>query len=140
MASSLVGSEGYMTCTNIKLKKISRGSFMFSLDIKNMYPSLPTNDEAIDIIKSFMLKHAHKVNMFGFKIEHILEMIKCIFQNNYIRNGDNYYTVREAHSSTSLADMLVDFMYCRAIMLENYEPKVGSYGVYCVHSHVFTQV
>ena len=43
---------------NIKgLGKIKSGEFMFSLDIEAMYPSIPTDKNALDITQSFIIKH-----------------------------------------------------------------------------------
>ena len=114
---------------NIKsLEKIKSGEFMFSLDIEAMYPSIPTDKKALDIIEAFITKHEEGKELFGFKLGHIMKFIEFIFSNNYIENEGKYYKQIEglgtgACASPMIGDILVDNMYMAVIHTTNLEPN-----------------
>lgn len=54
-----------------------------SLDIENMYPTMPTDNSAINIIKSFLIKHQSSIDTYSFKISHIISMLKFIVTHTY---------------------------------------------------------
>ena len=61
-------------------------------------------------------------------MEHIMEMIKFTFKNNYIRNGKDYFKMDQGvgtgnHSSGNIGDIMVDFIYKEAIKLTKKEPE-----------------
>ena len=110
------------------IKSIKPHQFIFSLDIKEMFPTLPTDESALLAIKSFLEKHISKVNLYGFKLGHIMEMIKFIFENNYIRNGEEYFLQliglgTGSHSSLNIGDIMVDYIYGEAIINYQKEPE-----------------
>ena len=94
---------------------------MFSLDVVSMYPSLPTDDKALEIIDSYLNKHKDNIDMFGFQPSHIIQFLKFVLDNNYIMIGDQYFT-QESGISTggrlrqAYADIIIDYMYFTAIM------------------------
>ena len=49
----------------------SADGFQTSLDVENMYPTLPTNDRALNVIKSYIEKYKDQINMLGFTLQYI---------------------------------------------------------------------
>ena len=67
-----------------------------------------------------MERHTTNINLFGFKISHILQFIEFIFQNNYVENQGNYYKqllglATGGHSSTIIGDIIINYTYITAI-------------------------
>ena len=71
----------------------------------------------LDSLKQQLLKCHYPSNFID---EHIIEMIKFIFRNNYIRNGEDYFKMDQGvgtgnHSSGNIGDIMVDYIYKEAI-------------------------
>ena len=97
------------------LKYIGYNDFMFSIDVDSMFPSIPTCSEALKVIESFLTKNSKHlgIDLYGFKIPHIMEMIKFIFNNTYIENGGNYFKmdrgfITGGHSSVIIGDIILN--------------------------------
>ena len=106
---------------------IKNGDFLFSLDVKQMYPSLPTCDEALMVIRKKLQKHAQHIDFFNFKLGHIMEFLKFIWENSYIEVNEKVYKQSSGvgtggHSSPGVADILIDDMYMTAIEIEKVLP------------------
>ena len=54
----------------IKNVNLPKEKFMFSLDVAEMYPTLPTNDQALKIILEYLNKYQDKIDLFGFQPIH----------------------------------------------------------------------
>ena len=53
---------------------------MYSIDIDSMYPSIPTNREALKVIRKYLNDHESKIDMFGFKVSHIMVIIEFMIK------------------------------------------------------------
>ena len=116
---------------NLKqIKHIGSNDFLFSIDVVSMLPSIPTNKEALDDIKKFLLKHSKHIglNLYGFTIDHIMEMIEFIFKNNYVENEGKFYRMdgglmTGSHSAVIIGDIILNNAYLKAIDNNNTEPR-----------------
>ena len=113
-----------------KLKncKISTGEFMFSLDVEQMFPNIPTCHRALEVIKLFMEKYAEHIDFYGFKVGHIIEFIKFIFNNSYVENQGKYFRqvhglCTGAHSSVIIGDIIIDNVYITVIQGSPVAPR-----------------
>ena len=59
--------------------------FQASIDIESMYPSMPTDNKAINIIKIYIQKHKNSLELYGFKISHIIQMLEFVITHTYTR-------------------------------------------------------
>ena len=133
--------------TGIVLDKIKNSSplqpddFLFSLDICSMYQSLPIDDISLRIIRDKLKEHQDSIDLFGFKIRHIMLCIMFIWEHNYIKINNNTYKQElglstRGHSSPAVAEILVDYMYILAIDKTKSDPKDlslyldDSYGIW----------
>ena len=66
-------------------------TFQFSMDVENMYPSLPTDQTAIDTVHTHLKKYACEIDMMGLKTKHVIEMLKFTLENIILRVNDEYY-------------------------------------------------
>ena len=73
----------------IKNVNLPKEKFMFSLDVAEMYPTLPTNDEALKITLEYLTKYQDKIDLFGFQPIHIILLLKFVLNNTYIMIGGN---------------------------------------------------
>ena len=85
-------------------------------------------DAPLEIIKSFMEEHSENIDFYGFKISHIIKFIEFIFQNNYLENQGTYYKIlfglsTGGHSSTIIADIIINYTYLEAIKTVGLNPK-----------------
>ena len=105
---------------SLKNCKLKEGEFIFSLDIEAMFDNIPTCQKALDVIKNFMEKHKEHINFFGFKLQHIIQLIQFIFNNNYVENQGKYYRQTNGigtggHSSVMIGDIIINYTYTMAI-------------------------
>ena len=112
----------------IKNVGLPENKFMFSLDVVSMYPSLPTDDKAIEIIESYLNNHKDNIDMFGVQPSHIIQFLKFVLENNYIMIGDEYFTQESGIStggrlSQAYADIIIDYMYFTAITNSTITPE-----------------
>ena len=66
-------------------------TFQFVMDVENMYPSLPTDQTAIDTVHTHLKKYACEIDMMGLKTKHVIEMLKFTLENIILRVNDEYY-------------------------------------------------
>ena len=102
-----------------------------SLDISNMYPNIPTGRDALKVARTYLTQHKDKINLFGFKVDHVMWMLGTVLSNTYISYDGQYYQQRVGvgtglHSSGSYADILVDDIYTRAIEESDSKPLLDS--------------
>ena len=93
-----------------------------SIDIESMYPTMPTDNTAMDIIHSYIMKYKNTINLFGFQPQHIIEMLDFVLHHTYVRVKDKYYKqIRGigtgSHSSGSYADIIVDYTYYTSLIM-----------------------
>ena len=107
-----------------KIKEINRtlpnNYIIVSLDIANMYPTVPINKEALKVIESYLIKYKEEIEMFGFKIKHIIMMLEFILNNTYIKYKNKYYIQMLGvgtglRISCSYAEIIVEYTYIQAI-------------------------
>ena len=106
----------------------SANGFQASLDVENMYPTLPTDDEALNVIKSYIEKYKDQINMLGFTTSHILSMLEFVLSHTYIKAGHKVYLQKKgigtgSHSSGAYAEILVDHTYTVAGQMTNLQPE-----------------
>ena len=106
----------------------SADGFQTSLDVENMYPTLPTNDRALNVIKSYIEKYKDQINMLGFSTSHILSMLEFVLSHTYIKSGHKFYLQKRgigtgSHSSGAYAEILVDHTYKCASQKTNLQPE-----------------
>ena len=106
----------------------STNGFQASLDVENMYPTLPTDDEALNVIKSYIEKYKDQINMLGFTTSHILSMLEFVLSHTYIKAGHKFYLQKKgigtgSHSSGAYAEILVDHTYTVAGRMTNLQPE-----------------
>ena len=66
------------------------GSIVFSVDVTNLYGSIPYH-EAINDAKSLLEIHHQEINMFGLTIPDVTLLLEHCLSNNYLRFGDKYF-------------------------------------------------
>ena len=98
-----------------------------SLDISNMYPNVPIGRDALQVVRRYLEENKDNINLFGFKICHVMWMIDCVFSHTYISYEGQYYmqTVGVGtglHSSGAYADIIVDDLYRTAIQASPIKP------------------
>ena len=106
----------------------SANGFQASLDVENMYPTLPTDDKALNVIKSYIEKYKDQINMLGFTASHILSMLEFVLSHTYIKAGHKFYLQKKgigtgSHSSGAYAEILVDHTYTVAGQMTNLQPE-----------------
>ena len=77
-------------------KNLPKHYLITSLDIVNMYPNVPINPEALNVVKKYLAKHQKDINMYGFGINHVMAMLEFVFQNTYISYSGEYYIQLES--------------------------------------------
>ena len=87
------------------------GSIIFSVDVSNLYGSIPTS-EAIEATLKLIEKHLDKVDTFGLTIPDIELLLKHCLENNYVRFGHKYFkqTVGVAMGSRIAPPLAIIFM------------------------------
>ena len=56
-----------------------------------MYPNIPINRNAMDVVKVYLEYIIEDINMFGFKIGHVMEIMEFVLNNTYTRYGERFY-------------------------------------------------
>ena len=98
---------------------VSGNWFQASLDVENMYPTMPTDERALGIIHQYLTKYKDSISLFGFNIPHILEMLKFILSHTYTKSGNKYFLQKigigtGSHSSGAYAEIIIDDLYNQA--------------------------
>ena len=116
--------------TNIKdvNENLPEEYIIASLDVVNMYPNVPTDEKALNVVKEYIIKHWDNINMFGFKVNHVITMLEFIFKNTYIMYGEQYYIQVEGigtglHTSGAYAEIIVDYIYTNAVKQSPIKPS-----------------
>ena len=96
-----------------------------------MFPSLSICENTLKIIRDKIQLHAANIDFFDFKIGHIVEFLKFIWEHNYIKvNGKTYQQTSGistgGHSSQGVADIIIDHMYCTTNEKIEIEPNALS--------------
>ena len=113
------------------LPPLPEGSFMASLDIVNMYPNMPTDDKALNVIKTYLSKYQDQINLFGFSIDDTVTIIEFVLHNTYISYEDSFFIQRSGvgtgnHSSGPYSEIIVDYTYTEALKVSSKEPTALS--------------
>ena len=100
---------------------------MYSIDIENMYPTIPTNDKAIGIIEQYLSTNQQHIDLFGFEIYHITKLLKFLIHNTYFTYNNEYYIQQDGvatggHSSGAYSEIIVDFTYKEALKITPIKP------------------
>ena len=109
------------------LPRPPQGSFMVSLDIVNMYPSMPTDEKALEIIEDYLETYHDVINLFGFTTTNIVDLLRFVLHNTYISYNGRYFIQESGvgtgnHSSGAYSEILVDWTYQQAMMVAPNEP------------------
>ena len=107
---------------------------MYSIDIENMYPTIPTNDNAIKVITKYLAVNKNNLDLFGFKIHHIIRLLKFLLNNIYFNYNDTFYIQHAGlgtgyHSSEAYAEIIVDHTYKEAIKKYNIQSNTHFQGL-----------
>ena len=70
--------------------KLPPGTILFSLDVCNLYGSIPIS-EGIDAVIQLLDKNIAKVNMFGTSLKDVRELLSHVLSNNYVRFGSKTF-------------------------------------------------
>ena len=103
------------------------GCIHASLDVENMYPTIPTCDRALNILRHYLLKYKSEISMFGFSTANITEMMSFLLKHTYVRKGNQYYLQTEgigtgSHSSGAYAEIIIDYTYLTAKVMSPIDP------------------
>lgn len=125
VTSSDAVREKFKECNEILKGKTDY--LIASLDISNMYPNIPIGKDALRVVKKYLEDNRSELNLFGFRINHVIWMIDCIFSNTYISYENKYYMQTAGvgtglHSSGAYADIIVDDLYRTAISASPIKP------------------
>ena len=109
------------------LPRPPQGSFMVSLDIVNMYPSMPTDEKALEIIEDYLETYHDVINLFGFTTTNIVDLLRFVLHNTYISYNGRYFIQESGvgtgnRSSGAYSEILVDWTYQQAMMVAPNEP------------------
>ena len=91
-----------------------------SIDVENMYPTLPTSDTALEVLLTYLLQHQPNIDFLGFDPVHITQFMKFIVTHSYATMGGRFYRQlcgvgTGYHSSGAYSEILVDFTYQKAL-------------------------
>ena len=70
--------------------KLPPGGIVFSLDVCNLYGSIPVQ-EGINAVVEQLETNVSKINTFGTSLTDIKALLNHILTNNYLRFGSHYY-------------------------------------------------
>ena len=65
---------------NTDINICDRGKILISLDVRNLYPSIPIND-GIRTIENFATQHWNKINNYGLNVEDLIYCFKFVSYN-----------------------------------------------------------
>ena len=117
----VTGSECFIR-TRLKglLEKPPDRAFQASIDVEAMYPSLPTENEALEIIHQYIRKYSSEIDLLGLQPHHIVNMLQFITTHTYATANGSFYRQKRGvgtgyHSSGATAEILVDYTYNKAL-------------------------
>ena len=85
-----------------------------------MYPNIPTDEKALKIVENFLKQHKDKINFYGLKIQHVMQLLKFILKNTYVTYKEKFYIQTQGvgtgcHTSCIFSEIIVDYTYITAI-------------------------
>ena len=66
------------------------GSIIFSLDVSNLYGSIPIR-EGIEAVLTLVKRNLDHINMFGMTLSDLRTLLSHVLTNNYVRFGSNIF-------------------------------------------------
>ena len=114
-----------------RLKKVNHvlpNSYIIaSLDITNMYPNMPIDSTALNVIREYLIKCEDKINLFGLKIDSIMKILKFVLEHTYVAHKDHYYMQSWGigtglHTSCCYSEILVNYTYNKALDISTSKP------------------
>ena len=98
-----------------------------SLDVCNMYPTLPTCSKALSTVRAYLEANRDKLDLYGFSITHVIWMLGFLLENTYISYNGNHYIQTSGigtglHSSGAYADIIIDDLYTNVIQKSSIKP------------------
>lgn len=114
-----VKSKGHYIET-LKTLDPKQVQFMASLDIENMYPTIPISNEAVKIVKDYLDQNFDNIDLFGFNSDDVITMLKFCLHNTYVEYKGGFYRQLKgvgtgSHTSPGYSEILVDYVYSVAI-------------------------
>ena len=76
--------------THSQEKGTPRGSIFFSIDVVNLYGSIPIV-EAIDAVCNTLNQHLHEIDTFGLSVDDIRELLEHTLQKNVFSFNNDFY-------------------------------------------------
>ena len=91
-------------------------------------PTKKEKSEALNKAYTFGAVHRGKVDMFGYSIENVIEMLVFILNNTYVSIEGELYKQNigigtGSHTSPPYADIIIDYTFCTAIEKNAKEPE-----------------
>jgi hypothetical protein len=115
--------------TNLVKPKHGWKRHVISLDVVNLYPSIPIK-LGIQIVIHFLRDHIHEIDLFGIPLHTIEELLELIFKNYYINFEDNIFRQTEgapmgARSSVAFSIICMNHIETLALgqIKANLDPK-----------------
>lgn len=75
---------------NADIRNCDNDKILISLDVKNLYPSIPIND-GIREIENFATQHWNKINSYGLSVEDLMDCLKFVSYNYEITYNEKTY-------------------------------------------------
>ena len=112
----------------VKCHKIPTGKVMVSMDVVSMFETLPTDEKALGVIRTYLEKHKDKVDMFGYSTDDVIEMLKFVLNNSYVNIEGDFYrqgigVCTGGHTSPPYSDIIIDYTFCTAIENTETDPE-----------------
>ena len=103
-------------------------SFQASLDVANMFPTIPISGKAINVIHDYIVKYRSHIELYGFKVWHIMEILAFSLSHTYIKAGENYYLQDSgvgtgSSVSPSYSEIIIDYTYTQALIITDDPPN-----------------
>ena len=112
-----------------RLSKIKPANitFMASFDIENMFANMPIGPAALNVIRLYLHKFEGEVDLMGFRIEDVIDLLQFSLEHTYVLHNGIYYRQKNGvgtgcHPSPSYSEIIVDYIYQTAVIMTQIDP------------------
>ena len=111
---------------------------MASFDIENMFPNMPIGPAALNVIRLYLHKFEGEVDLMGFRIEDVIDLLQFSLEHTYVLHNGIYYRQKNGvgtgcHSSPSYSEIIVDYIYQTAVIMTQIDPIGLSLSIWMTH-------
>ena len=104
------------------------GSIVFSVDVKNFYGNVPSN-EAIEASMELIREHIDELNLFGLAPEDVQVLLTHCLQNNFFRFNETFYKQSDgiamgSRIAPSLAIVFMGKLEAEALRVDRSQPDM----------------